>query len=111
MADAPIYPFTVRIGDTETITLTLQSSGTAVNITGRTYAAQIRDTAASTAVIATMTCTVTSGTGGSVQCTLAATTTAALTAGQAVYDIQETNSTVKTTLLQGPCYIVQDVTR
>ena len=111
MADAPIYPLTVRIGDTETISLTLRSNGTAVDITGRSYAAQIRSTAASTAVIATFTCTVTNGTGGSVQCTLPAATTAALTAGQAVYDIQETNSSTVTTLLQGPTFIVQDVTR
>lgn len=111
MADAPLYAFTVRTGDTETIAMTLLDGGTPINITGRTYNAQIRPTADSTAITATFTCTVTNGTAGQFVCTLSAATTAALSAGQAVYDIQETNGSTVTTLLQGPVFVVQDVTR
>jgi hypothetical protein len=34
-----------------------------------------------------------------------------LTAGQAVYDLEETFGSVVNTLVQGPVFIVQDVTR
>lgn len=106
------YPLTVRTGDTETVTVTLQdSAGAAINITGRTYQAQIRDTAASTAVLATFTCSVTNGTAGVFACTLGTATTAALAEQTAVWDCQETNAGVVTTLLAGQVWVVQDVTR
>jgi hypothetical protein len=107
------YPLTVRTGDTETVTVTLQdSAGAAVNITGRTYQAQIRDTAASTAVLATFTCSVTNGTAGIFACTLGTATTAALSPQTAVWDCQETTAGgVVSTLLAGQVWVVQDVTR
>jgi len=111
MADTPQIPLTVRIGDTETITVTCKTDGVPINITGRTYAAQIRSTAASTAIVATFNCTIANGTAGVFACTLGTAVTSALTAGQAVFDIQETNGSTVTTLLAGPVFIVQDVTR
>lgn len=106
------YPLTVRTGDTETVTVTMQNAaGAAIDITGRTYQAQIRDTAASTAVVATFTCSVTNGTAGQFACTLGTATTAALTPQTAVWDCQEINAGVVTTLLAGQVWIVQDVTR
>ena len=112
MSSPANYPLTVRIGDTETVTLNLQDAdGVAINITGRTYAAQIRETADASSVLASFTCVVSNGAGGVMTATLPAATTAALSPGTAVFDLQETNSGVVTTLLAGPVSIVQDVTR
>jgi hypothetical protein len=112
MASPAEYPLTIRTGDTEQVTVRVRdAAGSAVNITGRTYSSQIRSSAASTAVLATFTCTVTNGTAGTFVCTLGTAVTGALSAGQAVYDIQENASGVVTTLLAGPVFIVQDVTR
>lgn len=105
-------PLTVRIGDTETVTLTIKNSaGNPVNITGRTYTAQIRSKPDSSTVLATFTCTITNAAGGVVTATLSATTTAALTAQKAVWDLQEINGSVVTTLIGGTVTIVKDVTR
>lgn len=102
----------LRIGDTETVSVTItDSTGTAVNITGCTYAAQIRSNASDTSVLATFSCSITNAAAGTLQATLSATTTAALSPGLAVWDLQETNGTTVTTLLAGQVTIVQDVTR
>jgi hypothetical protein len=105
-------PLTIRTGDTETVSVAMQTAaGAAIDITGRTYQAQIRDTAASTAVLATFTCTVTNGTAGTFACTLGTATTAALSPQTAVWDCQEISSGTVTTLMGGQVFIVQDVTR
>lgn len=106
-------PLNIRIGDTETISVAIKdSTGAAVNITGRTYAAQIRTTTDAATALATFSCSIVSGAAGTLTATLSATTTAALTAGLAVWDLQETrDSTIVTTLLGGSVTIVQDVTR
>jgi hypothetical protein len=105
-------PINIRIGDTETISVAIQdSAGAPVNITGRTYAAQIRSTTDSSTVLATFTCAIVSGAGGTLTASLSASTTAALTAGLGVWDLQETNGTTVTTLLAGSVTISQDVTR
>jgi len=112
MSNPANYPLTLRIGDTETISVTLQdSSGTAVNITGRSYAAQVRATADASSALATFSCSVTNGAAGQLACTLTAAQTAALSTGVAVWDLQETNGATVTTLLAGPVRIDQDVTR
>lgn len=112
MANPASYPLTVRSGDTETITLTLNDdTGTAINITGRTYAAQIRETVDAASPLATFTCTITNAAAGQVACTLSAATTAALAAGVGVWDLQETYAGAVTTLLAGPARIEKDVTR
>jgi hypothetical protein len=105
-------PLNIRIGDTETISVAIKdSTGAPVNITGRTYAAQIRTTTDAATALATFTCAIVSGAAGTLTATLSATTTAALTAGLGVWDLQETNSTTVTTLLAGSVTISQDVTR
>jgi hypothetical protein len=105
-------PINIRIGDTETISVAIKdSTGAAVNITGRTYAAQIRTTTDAATALATFSCSIVSGAAGTLTATLSASTTAALTAGIAVWDLQETNGTTVTTLLGGSVTIVQDVTR
>lgn len=102
----------LRIGDTETVSVTItDSNGSPVNISGRTYAAQIRTYATDTAALATFSCSIINAAAGTLAATLSASTTAALTAGLAVWDLQETNGTTVTTLLAGQVTIVQDVTR
>ena len=105
-------PLNIRIGDTETISVAIKdSTGAPVNITGRTYAAQIRTTTDAATALATFSCSITNAAAGTLAATLSATTTAAFTAGLAVWDLQETNGTTVTTLLGGSVTIVQDVTR
>lgn len=112
MAQPAFYPLAIRIGDTETVSVTLQdSSGAPVDITGRTYAAQIRATADAASPLATFVCTVTNGPAGQFACTLSATTTNALAIGTGVWDCQETNGATVTTLLGGPVRIDRDITR
>jgi hypothetical protein len=112
MSSPASYPLTVRIGDTETVSVTLQdSAGAAIDITGRTYAAQIRATADAASPLATFTCTITNAAAGTFACTLSAATTRALSTGVGVWDLEETNSSTVTSLLAGPVQIVQDVTR
>ncbi len=111
MTSPAVYPLTVRIGDTETISLTITDSAGPINITGRTYAAQIRAFPSSSTIVAAFTCAIVNAAAGTVACTLSATTTAALTPQTAAFDLQETNGAVVTTLLAGQVSIVQDVTR
>ena len=112
MTSPAVYPLTVRIGDTETISLALQdSTGAPIDITGRTYAAQIRAFPSSSTIVAAFTCAIVNAAAGTVACTLSATTTTALTPQVGVFDLQETNGTVVTTLVAGQVSIVQDVTR
>lgn len=112
MASPGLLNLDLRIGDTETVTVNfVDSTGAAINITGRTYTAMVRPTASSPTVLATFTCTVTDGPGGVVVCTLAATTTAALAVQSAVWDLQETSGTTVSTVLAGAVTISQDVTR
>jgi hypothetical protein len=106
------YPLNVRIGDTETVTVTMQDvDGNPINITGRTYSAQIREKASSTAPLATFSCSIVNAAQGIFACTLSATSSASLTAANAVWDLQETNGVVVTTLLAGEAVIDRDVTR
>jgi hypothetical protein len=106
-------------GDDESITVEVQDDlGAAVNITGRTYTAQIRKNTSLTApVLAEFDCTITDAAGGIVVCSLDAATTSTLKAtplglaSSAVWDIQEDNGGVITTLLAGDVEIRGDVTR
>jgi hypothetical protein len=106
------YPLNVRIGDTETVTVTMQdASGVAINITGRTYSAQIREKASSSTALATFSCSIVNAAQGKFACTLSSGITTNLSPANAVWDLQESNSGVITTLLAGDVVISRDVTR
>jgi len=99
-------------GDTETLVVTITSDGsTAVNITGRTYKAQIRSTQDSTTIKASFACTVTGAASGQVTCVLSATSSAALSAGLYFWDLEENASGVISTILAGNVTVLADVTR
>ena len=104
---------TITRGDTETLVVTLTSddSGTPINITGRTYRAQIRSSQDSTTVKASFTCVVSNGAAGQVTCTLSAADSATLIPGIAFWDFEENASGVVTTVLSGNVTVLADVTR
>ena len=112
MAQPADQDLTIMRGDTETIVVTITTDGTTpVNITGRTYRAQIRSQADSTTIKATFTCTVTNGAAGQVTCILSATSSAALSAGLYYWDLEENASGTVTTILAGTVTVLADVTR
>ena len=113
MAQPADQDLTITRGDTETLVVTITSdeAGTPVNITGRTYRAQIRLTPDSNTVKASFTCTVTSGANGQVTCVLAAADSAALPVGLGYWDLEETASGVVSTILAGNVTVLADVTR
>lgn len=99
-------------GDTETLVVTITADGsTPVDITGRTYRAQIRSTQDSTTIKASFTCTVPNGTDGQVSCVLSATSSAALSAGLYFWDLEENASGIISTILAGNVTVIADVTR
>lgn len=112
MARPANYPLDIRIGDTETVSITMQDSGgNAINISGRTYSAQIRERASSSTPLATFTCSIVNAATGKFQCVLSAATTAALEPANAKWDLQENYNGIITTLLAGDAVISRDVTR
>ena len=112
MATPADQDLTIVRGDTETLVVTMTTDGTTpVNITGRTYRAQIRSSQDSTTVKASFTCTVTDGAAGQVTCVLSATDSAALPVGIAYWDLEENASGVITTVMSGTVTVLADVTR
>jgi hypothetical protein len=112
MAKPANYPLNIKIGDTETVTVTLQDKdGVPINISGRTYTAQIRESAKSAAVLASFTGSIISAAGGKFSVTLSATNSANLQPANAVWDLQETYGSIVTTLISGTATISRDVTR
>lgn len=96
-------------GDDWTVVGTLGGSG---DITGAAVTSQIRTHVASSTVVASWTATVTDGPGREVTLTLPAATTATITPGRYVYDVQVVAGGVTTTYGAGAVLIVQgDVTR
>lgn len=112
MAQPGTQNLTFVRGDTETVQVTMTSDGTTpVNISGRTYASQLRTSPDITAIAATATCTITDAANGVMQVVYTATSTAALDPGYYYWDLQETNGTTVTTVLSGTVTVLADVTR
>ena len=99
-------------GDTYAHQLSLKNSANAViNISTRTYAGQIRKKKSSETITATFTSEITDGANGVVVLSLTPGVTANIASGSYVYDFQETNGAVVTTLLAGNVVVVAQVTR
>lgn len=99
-------------GDTETVVVTMKdSAGVAINVTGRTYRAQIRTTKDSSTIDASFTCTVTNGAAGEITCTILPATTATLSVGTHYWDFEETSAGIVSTILAGSVNVLADVTR
>ena len=104
---------TVKRGDTHTLTFRVKDdvTGQPVNLSGRTYLAQVRQYPDTAIVAATYSVDTSSAASGQIVFTLAATTTAAMTAGPFRFDIQETNGTVIHTPVEGVWTLTADVSR
>jgi hypothetical protein len=99
-------------GDTESLVVTMTSDGTTpVDISGRTYRAQIRTTKDAATIDASFTCTVTSALIGEVTCSMTAGDTATLAVGTHYWDFEENKSGVISTILAGTVNVLADVTR
>lgn len=98
-------------GETVTITLRIKESGVPIDVSTRTYAAQVRQMPKSTTILATFSVDMTNAATGVVVLTLSAATTAALDVTHAVWDVKETNAGVVSRVHGGQAVIKQMVTR
>lgn len=99
-------------GDTQDFTITLTEDGvTPRNLSGHSFAAQIRETANSATILGQFTCTVPNPANGQVRLLLTAVQSAALPDDILAWDFEQTVAGVVTTLLQGKCTVVADVTK
>lgn len=96
-----------------TVTLNTRSGSvlTPINITGRTYTAQLRKVKSQTLPDATLTCTVTDAPNGVIVMSMARSITQALRVDCYYWDLQQTSSGVLTTILAGKVKVVSDTTR
>lgn len=114
MAVPATQNITITRGDTETLVITIKdSAGVGINITGRTYRAQIRATKDAATISAAFTCVLTTPASGVVTCTLTPNQTSALATGTQFWDFEETitSSGVVTTIIAGTVNVLADVTR
>jgi hypothetical protein len=99
-------------GDTYIHELRLKDSSNAViNISTRSYTGQIRKKRNSDIILLEFTTSITDGANGVVSFSLTPVQTATLSAGLYVYDFQEVNQSVVTTLVTGNVTVTGDVTR
>lgn len=99
-------------GDTYVHELRLKnSSNVAINITDRAYTGQVRKKRNSDIVLAEFSTEITDASNGVVVLSLTPEQTANLAAGIYVYDFQEINTAVVTTLVTGNVTVTGDVTR
>jgi hypothetical protein len=96
-------------GDTVGIPLTIQEGGVAADLTGRTYAAQVRRSKASTSSVAVTVDTAGAATGELIL-RLTAAVTAALS-GAYQWDLQQTQGGTVRTIIEGTWTFGPDVTR
>lgn len=112
MAKPATQNLTIVRGDTETITVNLTTDGsTPIDISGRTYRAQIRTEKDSSQIAASFVCTIANAAQGRVSCVLSANASSGLTAGTNYWDFEETNGSTVTTILAGTVNVLADVTR
>jgi hypothetical protein len=102
-------------GATWNITFTYKNTdGNPINLTGYTAALQLRtsyDAASASLSLTSGSGIVLGGTAGTIAVTATATQTGALTAGEYVYDLEITSSSVVTRLVQGRITVTPQVTR
>lgn len=113
---AGLYNITAEQGATFTRTITWNNSaGSPINLSGYTARMQVRSDYGSASPILTLTTEnsgiTLGGALGTIILSASATTTAALVAGNYVYDLELVNGSVVTRLLQGGFVINAEVTR
>jgi len=112
MVEPGIYNITCPQGATFSRTFTYSIGGTAVNLGSYSAALQVREQYDSTPVLSlTDPNNITLGTAGTILVSVAATATAAIAAGQYLYDLELTESGDVTRLLQGVWIHTPEVTK
>jgi hypothetical protein len=105
-------PLVLRIGDDKTLDFRFRlKSGDYLDISDRTYTAQIRRTYSDPNVLAEFTCVVENGPEGHLVCTLSNAVTSTLRPGSAKWDLQEEFGDAKNTVFKGTVAIEQEITR
>lgn len=100
----------VTRGDTCSVIVTNTTDGvTPINITGRTYAAMVRENYTDVVPAATFACQVTNAAAGQITLTLTPSQTT-LDPGNYVWDLQETATSVVTTIIAGAFVVLPDAT-
>lgn len=109
---AGTYNFTLDQGSTFSRQLTVQDNNTAMDLTGYTGRMQMRSTHDSDTIALSFTVTVANAEQGKLNITASATTTAALTEGIYVYDLEiESSAGTVTRLMEGNITVTPEVTR
>jgi hypothetical protein len=99
-------------GDTEIVNIYIKDEDSnPVDVTGDSFASQIRYNKDDASAAATFVAEVVDGSAGHVRLTLSYTASAVLIEGPAFWDVQRTSGTVRTTFLSGSCTVLGDVTR
>jgi hypothetical protein len=113
-ADPGSYDITMYAGEDYRLTLKLaDSTGSDINLTGNSYAAQFRSAPAPTgSIFATYSTTVTSAGTGMISVRLSRAQTTALTGKSGLWDLKQTDSVgLVSYLLTGKCAVRPTVTR
>lgn len=120
---ASTYDITIEQGADFSLGLTIKNgSGVAIDITGYTFAAQLREKVHSTTVLATFTCTITNAAAGQMTMSLTNAQTSAINvskydspekrATKCAYDLEMTRTdTSKVRLIEGVASVTPEVTR
>lgn len=97
-------------GDDYSHVVTITNKTGPINITGRTYTAEIKKVKTQALADVTITCTVTNGAGGEVTLTIPNSTTSTMPVDCSYWDLLENASGILTTILAGKVTVTQDVT-
>ena len=106
------YNFTLEQGTTFSREITVQDSGSAMNLTGYTPRMQMRSTHDSSTIALTFTASVSNAAQGKIQLSATDTLTSAVEEGIYVYDLEiESSSSGVTRLMEGNVTVTPEVTR
>jgi len=106
------YNFTLEQGATFSREITVQDSGSAMNLTGYTPRMQMRSTHDSSTIALTFTATVSNASQGKISLSATDTLTSAVEEGIYVYDLEiESSGGTVTRLMEGNVTVTPEVTR
>ena len=106
------YDFTLEQGATFSREITVQDSGSAMNLTGYTPRMQMRSTHDSSTIALTFTATISNASQGKISLTATDTITSAVEEGIYVYDLEiESSGGTVTRLMEGNVTVTPEVTR
>lgn len=110
---AGTYNLVIDQGSDFALDLVIKEAGTALNLSNYSGRAQLRTSVDASSASASFSVTVTNAANGALKMQLAAATSAALTAGQYVYDLEiyTANDSIVKRIIQGNVTLTPEVTR